>query len=257
MGKNSQKAVFIGHGSPMNIIENNTYTRFLKEYSQIISKPKKIIVISAHWLTHWTYITGGEQPAQIYDFWWFPEELYKYKYTPKWDPVLAKEIESDNIGIQIDNDRGVDHAAWAVLAHIYKDEDIQVIEISLDVDKSFEQHFELGKKLAKWRSEDILFIGSGNIIHNLGDISFNENCEPFDWAVQLDNWFKKQINEYNIENLLNYPEHLPNYRQGIPTSEHYIPLLYILGMKSPEENITTIHESIQNGSISMRSIEIS
>ncbi|MEI6672545.1 MAG: class III extradiol ring-cleavage dioxygenase [bacterium] len=169
---------------------------------------------------------------------------------------MAKEIESDNIGIQIDNNRGIDHAAWAVLAHIYKDEDIQVIEMSLDVDKSFEQHFELGKKLAKWRSEDILFIGSGNIIHNLGDISFDENSKPFAWAVQLDNWFKEQIHEYNIENLLNYSEYLPNYQQGIPTTEHYIPLLYILGMKSAEEKVTTIHESIQNGSISMRSIEI-
>ena len=256
MKKKIQKALFIGHGSPMNVIEKNDYTDFLQRLAKTMPTPKIIVVISAHRLTHGTYITGSKTPTQIYDFWWFPEELYTIKYTPEWDPALAQKIASDNIDIQIDNTRGIDHAAWAVLAHMYKDKDIRLIEISLDVNKSLEQHFELGKKLAKYRSEDVLFIWSGNIVHNLGNISFDENSKPFAWAIKLDEWFKQQINEFNIDKLLHYTEYLPNHQQGIPTTEHYIPFLYILGMKSSEEKVTTIHESIQNGSISMRSIEI-
>ncbi len=257
MKKKIQKALFIGHGSPMNVIEDNEYTDFLKKFSKTITPPKTIVVISAHWQTNGTYITGWKNPPQIYDFWWFPEELYTFKYAPQWDPELAEKIVADAIGIKLDKDRGIDHAAWAVLSHMYKDQEIRLVEISLDINKTLEQHYELGKKLSIYRKENILFIWSGNIIHNLSAISFDETSKPFSRAVQLDERFKQQINENNIEKLLHYTEYLPNHDQGIPSTEHYIPLLYTLGMKLPEEKITTIHESIQNGSISMRSIEIS
>ena len=240
----------------MNIIEHNAYTEFLDTLSKTITPPKAIIVISAHRLTQGTFITGAEHPPQIYDFWGFPEELYSFEYAPKGDPELAKRIAADGSGIQLDLHRGIDHAAWAVLCHMYPDQRIPVLEISLDVNKTFEEHFELGKKLAKYRNENILLIGSGNIIHNLGDISFAPNAPAFDWAMRLDDWFKENIEHYDKEKLLNYYKYLPNHQQGIPTTEHYIPLLYILGMKSSEEGIFPLHESIQNGSISMRSIAV-
>jgi 4,5-DOPA dioxygenase extradiol len=253
----TQKTFFIGHGSPMNIIENNSYTDMLKTLRETIETPKAIIVISAHRLTHGTYITSSPNPPQIYDFYGFPEELYEYNYTAPGASELAKQIEADNIGIQIDEARGIDHAARAVLCHIYPEQNIPVLEMSLDVNKSLEEHFALGHKLAKYREENILIIGSGNIIHNLGNISFDTEAKPFDRAVEMDNWFKQQIETNNIELLLNYTKYLPNHRLAIPTTDHYLPLLYVLGMKKPEESIKTIHESIQNGSISMRSIEIS
>ena len=253
----TQKTFFIGHGSPMNIIENNSYTDMLKKLSKTIETPKAIIVISAHRLTHGTYITSNTTPPQIYDFYGFPEELYEYNYTAPGDQTLARKIEADNIGVQIDEARGIDHAARAVLCNIYPEQNIPVLEMSLDVNKTFEEHFALGQKLAKYRDENILIIGSWNIIHNLGNISFDEDAKAFDRAVEMDNWFKQQIEANNIEALLNYPQYLPNHRLAIPTTDHYLPLLYVLGMKRAEEQITTIHESIQNGSISMRSIEIS
>ena len=239
----------------MNVIEDNEYTDFLKKFTKNITPPKTIVVISAHWQSNGTYITGWKNPAQIYDFWWFPEKLYTFKYAPQGNPELAEKIASDDIGVKIDKDRGIDHAAWAVLTHMYKDNEIRLVEISLDINKTLEQHFELGKKLAKYRDEDVLFIWSGNIVHNLGNISFDETSKPFSWAVKLDEWFKEQIQKNNIDKLLHYTQYLPNYEEGIPTTEHYIPLLYTLWMMLSEEKITTIHESIQNGSISMRSIE--
>ncbi len=240
----------------MNIIENNSYTEMLKTLSKRIETPKAIIVISAHRLTHGTYITSSPTPPQIYDFYGFPEELYEYKYAAPGDSTLAKKIEADNIGVQIDETRGIDHAARAVLCHMYPKQNIPVLEMSLDVNKTLEEHFALGQKLSKYRDENILIIGSGNIIHNLGNISFDDDAKAFDRAVEMDNWFKEQIRENHIEGLLNYPKYLSNHKLGIPTTDHYLPLLYILAMKRPEEQITTIHESIQNGSISMRSIEI-
>ena len=253
----TQKIFFIGHGSPMNIIEHNSYTDMLKKLTKTIETPKAIIVISAHRLTHGTYITSNALPNQIFDFYGFPEELYKYTYKALGAPELAEKIEADNIGVQIDDKRGIDHAARAILCHMYPEQNIPVLEMSLDVDKTFEEHFALGQKLAKYRDENILIMGSGNIIHNLGNIVFEEDAKPFDRAVKIDNRFKEQIQTNNIEALLNYPKYLPDHRLAIPTTDHYLPLLYILGMKNPTEKVKTIHESIQNGSISMRSLEIS
>jgi 4,5-DOPA dioxygenase extradiol len=257
MDTNITPALFIGHGSPMNIIEDNSYTEFLKEYSKSLKAPSAIVVISAHWLTNGTFITGSANPPQIYDFFGFPHELYDIQYAPKGLPELAHKIASDGIGIQVDAHRGIDHAAWAVIKYLYPNQDIPVLEISLDVNKSSIEHFNLGKQLSKYRKENILLIGSGNLVHNLHNVSFDDNVTPFKWAVDIDNWFAEQLNNEDIDKILNYSVYLPNYKQGIPTTDHFLPLLYTLGMQLPDEKITTIHQSIQNGSISMRSIQIS
>jgi len=257
MNEKNSPVLFIGHGSPMNAILNNTFTQSLNSYPKTIDIPSAIIVFSAHWLTEGTYITGAKHPAQIFDFYGFPDKLYRIKYTPAGLPHLARQIQSDNIGINVDEKRGVDHAAWAILKHIYPNEDIPVLEISLDVRKTPGEHFALAKELIKYRKENILFIGSGNIVHNLQVVDFDQNAKPYEWAVEMDNWLKNCIAAYDIEKLVNYTKYLKDYSLGMPTDEHYLPLLYTLGMKTAEDEIKTIHESVQNGSISMRSLEIS
>lgn len=257
MNNKINPVLFIGHGSPMNAIENNKYTQFLNNLSKTIEQPKAIIVFSAHWLTEGTLITSSDKPKQIYDFYGFPDELYKVQYETVGSSEIANQIVNDNIGVQADENRGIDHAPWAVIKHIYPKQNIPVLEISLDVNKSLEEHYNFAKQFIKYRSENILFIGSGNIIHNLRNISWKTEDEPTEWAKEMDNWFAEQIKTLNIENLLNYAKELKNYRMGIPTTEHYIPLLYALGMKKADEKVKTIHDSIQNATISMRCIEIS
>jgi 4,5-DOPA dioxygenase extradiol len=252
-----RQSLFIGHGSPMNAIASNSYTRFLPEYSRSIKPPSAIIVISAHWLTRGTYITGSKRPSQIYDFYGFPEELYNIKYAPPGSPETARQIESDDIGIKVDERRGIDHAAWAVVMHMYPEQNIPLLEISLDMDKSIEEHFKLAGELYKYRKENVLFIGSGNIVHNLKAIDFDADAKPYDWAVSMDQWFKERITAGDVQELMHYDRHLPDYKLAVPTDEHYLPLIYTLGMRLQGEEIKTLHESIQNGSISMRSIEIS
>jgi len=256
MSNITQKALFIWHGSPMNIIAKNDYTDFLQTYVKTIEEPRAIVVISAHRLTKGTYITGAEKPEQIYDFWWFPDELYNIQYAPKGDPELAQQIASDIPWLRVDKIRWVDHAARSVLIHMYPNQNIPVLEMSLDVDKTFAEHLTLARSLAAYRNQNILFLWSWNIVHNLLDISFDENSKPYDRAVELDTWFKSKIEKNDLEALVNYADYLPNYEQGIPTTEHYLPLIYTMWMKLPSDKVSTIHESIQNGSISMRSVEL-
>ena len=245
---------FIGHGSPMNAISDNAYTKFLHSYAQSMPTPNAIVVISAHWQTKGTYITGNLKPKQIFDFWGFPDELYKTIYEPDGSPGIAKEIHEKNIGIQIDDNRGIDHAGWAIVKHMYPKQDIPLLEMSLDVNKTEKEHFELGTKLTVLCDRGILIIGSGNIVHNLAEITFTEDSSPFRWAIEADNWIKDQMHSGSLDALMEYKKYMPKYARSIPTNEHYLPLLYILGMKAEKNDIKTIYEEIQNGSISMRSI---
>lgn len=256
MPTNSFNPIFIGHGSPMNAITQNAYTKFLQGYAKSIPEPKTIVVISAHWQTEGTYITGNESPKQIYDFYDFPNELYTLKYSPLGSQELANHISKTISEIKIDNKRGIDHAGWAVIKHMYPNANVPLLELSLDLNKSPEEHFQLGKELITKIDPEILFIGSGNLVHNLGDITFNEEEPPFQWAEAADTWLKDRINNNQISELLDYEHHFPDYKRSIPTNEHYIPFLYILGMHNETKSIKNIYKEIQNGSISMRSIEV-
>jgi 4,5-DOPA dioxygenase extradiol len=255
MSSNLMPSMFIGHGSPMNIIADNSFTRDMINLGRNLTRPDAIVVISAHWLTRGTYITSGKNLEQIYDFYGFPQELYKIKYQPQGAPQIA-DLLSGAIGENIvikDEKRGIDHAAWAILKHIFPMQDIPVLELSLDVTKEPVYHFELGRKLGFLRSEYILCIGSGNIIHNLSEIDFNENSIPFDWASGFDRQVTTYIGSNDFQSLINYQKIGPSALRAIPYFDHYLPMLYILGMKSKNDNIRFVHESIQNGSISMRS----
>jgi 4,5-DOPA dioxygenase extradiol len=248
-------AVFIGHGSPMNIVTDNQYTRDLKKLRNQLKDPTAILVISAHWLTRGTRITSGASPKQIYDFYGFPQELYEVKYESPGSPEIAETIIriAGNKIITADNERGIDHAAWSVLKHLYPEQQIPVLELSLDMEKEPGFHFELGQKLAELRKMDILVIGSGNIIHNLREVDFDDNAAPFPWALEFDSIVKNHLEAKEYKSLINFPNLGKNSMRAIPTSEHYLPMLFTLGMFRSDESVSSIHDSIQNGSVSMRS----
>lgn len=249
------KPLFIGHGSPMNIIANNGYSRFLNRLGLQIGKPTAIVVISSHWVTEGTWITANESPEQIFDFYGFPADLYDCAYAPKGDPVLAAEISLECPEVQLNSFRGIDHAAWTIAKHMFPYADVPLLEISLDRKKSEREHYDLGKKL-RHKFPHILFIGSGNLIHNLREISFKELEKPFDWAVEFDRWFKDKLIKRDYESLINYRECLSNFKRAIPTSDHYLPMLYVIGMLQDSESIELLFEEIQNGSISMLSFSL-
>lgn len=248
--------VFIGHGSPVNALASNSYTKFLGSYGAAIGKPEAVVVVSAHWQTRGSFITSGARPPQIFDFYGFPDELYAVKYAPKGSPEIAELLVSETPGLRADPSRGIDHAGWAVVKHMYPEGDVPLLEISLDANLSEAEHLALGKKLAPFADRGILFIGSGNIVHNLRDISFEENGKSFGWAVEADRWIASQIETGNTDALVNYKTAMSDWRRPIPTSEHFLPLLYVLGMRDGQSRARTIYEEIQNGSISMRSVEI-
>jgi 4,5-DOPA dioxygenase extradiol len=248
-------ALFIGHGSPMNILAKNRFTHDMIRLRDQLIDPDAILVISAHWLTRGTHITSGARPEQIYDFHGFPHELYKVKYNPPGSPEIAKMIAEtigDNI-ITLDTERGIDHAAWSVLKHTFPEQKIPVLELSLDVSKDASYHFELGKKLAQLRNKNILIIGSGNIIHNLTEIDFHDEAAPFGWATSFDMAIKEALISKNFSALIHYNDLGAQAKRAIPFNDHYLPMLYTLGMVEEPETIWFIHEGIQNGSISMRS----
>ena len=248
-------ALFIGHGSPMNIIEINNYTRHLKKLANELPRPKAIVVISAHWLTNGTLVTGEKNPVQIYDFYGFPQKLYEIQYKPTGLPELAEQIIELGKEKKIQNSLrwGIDHAAWSILCHVFPKADIPVVEISVDLNQPPVYHYETGKLLRKLREEEVLIIGSGNLVHNLFDIDFNSNTIAYNWAVEADEALKKLLIDQNLEDLFTFPQKTDLGKKAVPSADHYYPMLYVLGTKSSEEKIRFTYEGIQNGSISMRS----
>jgi 4,5-DOPA dioxygenase extradiol len=246
--------LFVGHGSPTNIVADNAYTRDLKKLAGTLPRPDAILVVSAHWLRRGTYVTGAARPPQIYDFYGFPEELSRVTYEPAGSPALAASLHAlDGNSILIDPARGIDHAAWAVLVHMYPKGDIPVVEVSLHVQKDAAYHYALGQRLTQFRDQGILIIGSGNIVHNLHAISFEEDAPPYSWAVKFDTVVKERLLAHDDDALIHYERHGPLSANAIPTNDHYLPMVSVLGMRTPEDRLRFFHESIQNGSVSMRS----
>lgn len=245
--------LFVGHGSPMNIIADNDYTKSLTNLKRIIPRPKAIVVVSAHWLTEGTHVTSNDRPRTIHDFYGFPPALYQVKYPCPGAPEYARQI-GDIIGktkVVCDQDWGLDHAAWAVLTWMYPDADIPVVEISLDIRKPARYHYDLAKELAPLRNQSVLIIGSGNIVHNLHLVQAEENAEPYDWAITADEEIKQLLQSKNHTALINY-DGLAHTKLAIPTNEHYLPMLYTLALQEETDQLRFIHEGIQNASVSMR-----
>lgn len=249
--------LFVGHGSPMNVLYDNEYTRSLNQLGKELPKPRAVLVVSAHWLTEGSFVTCEDTPEQIYDFYGFPDELYRYKYPAKGSPSVAEETVQALNRYNVKCGRwGLDHASWAVLRHIYPEADIPVLELSLCVGMTPEDHYEMGKALRPLREKGVLILGSGNIVHNLRAVEMETYARPYDWAVEFDAQVKELILAGDHKKLVEYEKLGKGAHLSIPTNDHYLPMLYALALQEKDENVTFVHESIQNGSVSMRSFII-
>lgn len=250
--------LFLGHGTPMNAIEENKYTLGFKKVAKTLPKPTTIICVSAHWLTKGTKITAMENPKTIHDFGGFPQDLYDVKYPSKGNSSLAKETQKillPNTNLELDYDWGLDHGAWSVLKHLYPKADIPVLQLSIDYYKPALYHFELAKKLTKLRSKGVLIIGSGNIVHNLKRL--DSNTSKHDWGNIAREKLNNLILNEDFNPLLDYQKLGKEVQLAIPTPDHYYPLIYALGLKEKGENIELFNDSLQTPKISMTSLKIS
>ena len=252
-----QPVVFIGHGSPMNAIEDNDFTRTLARLGARLPRPEAVLCVSAHWLTRGSRVTGMSKPRTIHDFGGFPEALHEVRYPAPGSPELAALVR-ETIGggvVRVDPDGwGLDHGAWSVLRHLYPEADVPVVQLGIDCGAPARRHFELGEKLRPLREKGILILGSGNIVHNLGRVSFDENAAPMDWAVEFDAWVKERLETRDLEPLLGDLAAAPSGDLAVPAADHYDPLLYVLGASEARDELRFEYEGIQNGSISMRSV---
>jgi len=249
--------IFIGHGSPMNAIEENEYTKGWKEITNSIPKPAAILSISAHWVTNGTKVSTVENPKTIHDFYGFPKELYDVEYKAKGSTEIAlKTIELlDGIAVA-DNSWGLDHGTWSVLNVMYPNADIPVYQMSIDMNAMPEELFEIGKKLKSLRDSNILIMGSGNIVHNLGIMNFSmEN--GFDLAIEFNDYITKKIEQRDFESILNYKNLGNAAKLAVPTTEHFVPLLYILGATSDSDKVKIFNRSYMAGSLAMTSFVFS
>lgn len=250
--------LFIGHGSPMNGIEDTVFAREWKTLGETLPRPAAILAISAHWLTEGTFVHIAEKPKTIHDFWGFPKELYDLTYPCPGAPLYAEatQLLTEKTQIKKDLDWGIDHGTWIVLHRMYPAANIPVFQLSIDMSQSSQFHYDLSRALRPLREKGVLIIGSGNIVHNLGRIDFNTAATTFDWADEFDTKAKALIAEGDHEALINYEKLGHAAALSIPTPDHYWPLLYTLGLQEKGEEATFPIEGIAHGSISMRSVLI-
>jgi len=252
--------LFLGHGSPMNAIQDNEFVQGFRNISKEIETPKAIIVISAHWETKGTMVTAMENPATIHDFGGFPKELYDIKYPAPGMPQLAKGVKSmaKTTDVLLDEKWGLDHGAWTVIRPMYPKANIPVIQLSLDYYKKPQQHYELAKELYDLRHKGVLIVGSGNLVHNLGMVHWqklNENF-GFDWANEANDKMKQLILDGNHQALISYSKLGKAFELSIPTPEHYLPLLYALALQDKNEEIKFFNDEPVGGSLTMTSLKI-
>lgn len=251
-------SLFIGHGSPMNAIANNTYTQRINALGDSLPKPTTILCISAHWLTEGTFVTHMKQPKTIHDFYGFPQALFDLEYNSPGSPEIANLVKSEitKTNVQLDEGWGLDHGTWSVLTHMYPKADIPVLQLSIDIMKGPEYHFQLGQELSKLRERGVLILGSGNIVHNLRKISWDEKATPYDWALEFDLWTKEKLLKKDFKALTKDFLKTEAGKLSVPTMDHYYPLLYTIGTAQPSDELKFEFEEMQNGSISMRSISL-
>jgi 4,5-DOPA dioxygenase extradiol len=250
--------LFIGHGSPMNGIEQNEFSDSWRQLGKTIEIPKAVICISAHWLTKGTLVTAMDAPKTIHDFGGFPKELFAVKYPAQGNNALAKEtkalITSTNVGLN--HDWGLDHGTWSVVKNMYPDANIPVLQLSIDYYQPPQYHYDLAKEMASLRKKGVLIIGSGNMVHNLSIMKFDSPNFGFDWAIEMNELFKKKILAKDHKSLIDFPNLGKAAQLAIPTPDHYYPLLYILGMQEKGEEAKIFNDKPVMGSITMTSVKI-
>lgn len=252
--------LFIGHGHPMNALLDNDFTQSLTRIGKNIKKPNAIMVVSAHWETRGTYVSVNPKPRTIYDFGNFNNRLLQLKYEPAGYPEIMNHLVDINPSylIKADASMGLDHGAWTVLMYLFPKASVPVFQLSIDFTKPASYHFQLAQSLKKLREKGILILGSGNIVHNLGLVDWGHiNSQPVEWAVEFDELVKTKLNEQDFESLINYSKLGRLAQLAIPSDEHYLPMLYILGLAEKNERVKYLFEGIQYGSVSMRCFQVS
>jgi 4,5-DOPA dioxygenase extradiol len=253
--------LFIGHGSPMNAIEENEFVTGWREVGKTIPKPNTILCISAHWETRGTHVTVMEKPRTIHDFGGFPPELFEVQYPAPGSPELAKEVRDTvkNVEVRSDEKWGLDHGCWSVIKQLYPNADVPIVQMSLDYYQAPQYHYELGKELAQFRNKGILIVGSGNIVHNLRMLAWDKLEEPgygYDWAIEANDKIKKFILNGDHQSLINYQAQGKAFDLAIPTPEHYLPMLYVLALQGENEKVSLFNDKPVAGSLTMTSMKV-
>jgi 4,5-DOPA dioxygenase extradiol len=252
--------LFVGHGSPMNGIETNEFSTKWVELAGQIAKPNAVLVISAHWFIKGTRVTAMDFPSTIHDFGGFPQELFQVQYPAPGNLVLAEETKRliHTTNVELDHDWGLDHGTWTVVRHMYPQADIPVLQLSIDYTKPAEYHYELAKELYTLRKRGVLILGSGNMVHNLRMLAWDKLDTPgygFDWALHMNDTFKRLINNGSHDSLIQYGKLGKEAILAIPTPEHYLPLIYSLGLSSKKDPIQFFNDKAVAGSLTMTSVQ--
>jgi 4,5-DOPA dioxygenase extradiol len=253
--------LFLGHGNPMNAIEDNEFVQGWRRVGKTLPRPNAILCISAHWETRGTYVTAMEKPRTIHDFGGFPQKLYEVDYPAPGSPELAKETQRliRKTEVQLDEQWGLDHGAWSVIMHLFPKADVPVIEMSLDRFQPAKCHYELARDLAPLRRKGVLIIGSGNMVHNLRMVAwdqFHVDNYSYDWALEASSKMKQYLVEGKHQNLINFKSEGKAFDLAIPTPEHYLPLLYTLALKEDHEPLSLFNDKAVAGSLTMTSVKI-
>lgn len=253
--------LFLGHGSPMNAIEENQFVTGFRNVAKTLPKPNAILCVSAHWFTKGTKVTAMEMPQTIHDFGGFPQELFNVQYPAKGSPELAQITHELLLPtpVELDHEWGLDHGAWTVIKHLYPNADIPVIQLSIDYTKPAQYHFELAQKLQALRNKGILIIGSGNIVHNLRLVdfaNFDRDNYGYDWAIEAREMVNNYLMDGNYKPLIEYDKQSKALQMAVPSPDHYLPLIYTLGLQQKGESISLFNDKLVAGSLSMTSLKI-
>lgn len=252
--------LFVGHGSPMNAIEDNEFSKRWLAMGKEIRQPKAVLCISAHWLTKGTHVTAMQQPETIHDFGGFPKALFDVQYPAPGNPALASDVKNlvQSTDVGLNHDWGLDHGSWSVVKQMYPEAKIPVLQLSIDYGKPGQYHFDLAKELAALRMKGVLIIGSGNMVHNLRLVAFdkmNVDNYGFDWAHEMNAVFKKNISKRNFSSLINYETLGTGAKLAIPTPDHYYPMIYSLGLIENSDTISFFNDKAVGGSLTMTSFK--
>lgn len=253
--------LFLGHGSPMNAIEDNEFVQEFKNIGKEIEKPTAILVISAHWETRGTYVTAMEMPSTIHDFGGFPQALFDVQYPAPGSPELAEAVKEIVVSkdVHLDDKWGLDHGSWSVVKHLYPNADVPIIQMSIDYSMPASQHYALAKELAALRKKGVLIIGSGNNVHNLRMVSWkhlNTVGYAFDWAQEANEKMKEYILDGNHQPLIDFDKQGSAFQMAIPTPEHYLPMIYALALQEKNENLQIFNDAAVAGALTMTSFKI-
>ncbi|WP_251760584.1 4,5-DOPA dioxygenase extradiol [Parasegetibacter sp. NRK P23] len=254
--------LFIGHGSPMNGIEDNDFSRQWTNAVKDMPTPAAVLVVSAHWFTNGTKVTAMDAPPTIHDFGGFPKALFDVQYPAPGSPILAKEtaeLLKPVTAVELNHDWGLDHGTWTVIRHMYPDAKIPVLQLSIDYTKGPQYHYDLAKELYALRKKGVLIVGSGNMVHNLRMVAWDKMDVPgfgFDWALELNEDFKKFIAEGDHKALIQYEKLGRKAQLAIPTPEHYLPLMYTLGLKGSKDAVSFFNDKAVAGSLTMTSVRL-